>query len=182
MEDNCANSYWNSSMILVLWAGSNLTFMCDLYLGSTWTNVSNGTSTHERKQFCKFVLKSIQNCRSCALELPEQMFQMAHLHMMENNNLLCQIILKSTHNCRSYGPDKFWRMHTLMHKHTPNYHCDNYVLLTPTGVKKMENKGTNHARWLQHCWFGICQKADFLLWTVFQHFVVIAVLRHMYQG
>ena len=50
------------------------------------------------------------------LELPERMFQMAHLHMVENN---CQIILKSIHNCRSYGPGKFGQMDAPTHAHTP---------------------------------------------------------------
>ena len=33
-------------------------------LGPTCTNVSNGTSTHDGEQLYKFILKSIQNCRS----------------------------------------------------------------------------------------------------------------------
>ena len=66
-------------------------------LGPTWTNVSNGTSTHDGEQLCKFILKSIQNYRSygpgknltfkCDLDLGPTdtwMFQMAHLHLTEN--------------------------------------------------------------------------------------------------
>ena len=67
---------------------------CDLDLGPTWTEVSNGISTHDGELY-KFILKFIQNSRSygsdknltssVTLGLAEQMFQMAHLHMMENN-------------------------------------------------------------------------------------------------
>ena len=39
-----------------------LTF--DINFGPTSTNVSNGTSTHDGEQLCKFILKSIQNCMS----------------------------------------------------------------------------------------------------------------------
>ena len=41
-----------------------LTFKCDLYLGSTWTNVSNGISIHDEQQLRQIILKSIHNCRS----------------------------------------------------------------------------------------------------------------------
>ena len=43
-------------------AGVTLTF--DLELGPTGTNISNCTSTHYGERLCKFILKSIQNCRS----------------------------------------------------------------------------------------------------------------------
>ena len=83
---------------------------------------SNGTSIHDGEKLCKFILKSIQNCRSYSLVkkfdlqanvtltlgLPEQIFKWKSTYDGEQ---LCQIILKSIHNCRSYDPDKFGRMH-----------------------------------------------------------------------
>ena len=53
---------------------------------------------------------------------------------------LCQIILKYIQNCTSYGPYKFERMHTLTHTRKPNYHCDNYVLLTASMLDKNNRK------------------------------------------
>ena len=41
----------------------NLTFTCDLDLGPTKMNVSNGTSTHDGEQLCQIILKSIYNYR-----------------------------------------------------------------------------------------------------------------------
>ena len=59
----------------------------DLDLGSTWTNVSNGTSSHDGEQLCKSILKSIQNYMgrtniwplsvTLTLGLPERIFQLA---------------------------------------------------------------------------------------------------------
>ena len=51
---------------------------------------------------------------------------------------LCHNILKSIHNCRSYGLDKFGWTDTLMQAHTPNCHCDNYVLLTTSTNQRTE--------------------------------------------
>ena len=42
----------------------NLTFKCEIDLGSTWTNVSNGKSTRDGEQLCQIIiciLKSIRN-------------------------------------------------------------------------------------------------------------------------
>ena len=44
-------------------------------------NVSNGTSTHEGEQLCKFILKSL------TLGISGLVFQMAHLHVMENDSV-----------------------------------------------------------------------------------------------
>ena len=67
--------------------------------------LSNGTSTHDTDELCKFILKPIQNSRIYGLDkiwpssvtltlgLHEKIIQMAHLHLMENH---CQIILKSS--------------------------------------------------------------------------------------
>ena len=67
------------------------------------------------------------------LGLPEWMFQMAHLNVMENNS---HIISKPIHNCKSYGRDKFRCMHRRTHAYTPNFNCDNNVSLTASGVYK----------------------------------------------
>ena len=37
---------------------------CDLDLDPICTNVTNGTSTHDGEKVCKYILKTIQNCRS----------------------------------------------------------------------------------------------------------------------
>ena len=72
----------------------------DLDLWPTWINVSNRRSTHDGEQLWKSILKFIQNCRSYGLtkiwlssltlilDLPERMFQMAHLHVIENNSVI----------------------------------------------------------------------------------------------
>ena len=69
----------------------------DLDLGHTKTDVSCGTSMQDGEQLCSFILKFIQKYRSygrvkvwpsnvtLTLGLPEQMFQMAHLLLIENN-------------------------------------------------------------------------------------------------
>jgi hypothetical protein len=36
------------------------------------------------------------------------------------------------------------RMHALMHAHTPNHHCDNYVKLTASGLDKNEVEQKNN--------------------------------------
>ena len=65
-----------------------------------------------------------------------------YLKSVRDKEQLSQIILKSIHNCRSYGLDKFGRMDTCAHAHTPtqaytlNCHCDNYVSLTASGLDK----------------------------------------------
>ena len=123
----------------------------DLDLWPIQMKPSNFTSTHDGEQLCKFILKSTQNCRSygsnknltfrpssviLTLGLPEQMIQMAHLHVMENYSLLCQIILKSIHSCRSYGLDKFGSTHKQMHAHTWNCCCNKYASLITSGPDK----------------------------------------------
>ena len=50
--------------LLELSSGQKVYFKCDLDLGPTWKNVSNGTSTHDRVQLCEIILKFIPNCRS----------------------------------------------------------------------------------------------------------------------
>ena len=114
----------------------------DLDLRTTWTNVSNGTSMCDGKQLFKFILKSIQNCRSygpdksltfkCDLYLQPTWTNVSKGTSTSDGEQFRQIILKSIHNCRSYGPDIF----RLTHAHTPNCHCENYVLLTPSWLHK----------------------------------------------
>ena len=65
------------------------------------------------------------------LSLPEQMFQMANLHMMENNNYCVKLFLNPSIIVEViYGPDR------QMQVQTPNCHPDNYVLLTPSRLDK----------------------------------------------
>ena len=124
----------------------HLTF--DLDLGPTWTDVSNGTSTHDGKQLCKFLLKSIQNCRSygpdknltfkCDLDLGSTWMNVSNGTSTHDGEQLCQIILKSIYNCSSYGPEKI-RTDRPTHSHTLNSHCDNYVWLTASALNKNMN-------------------------------------------
>ena len=102
---------------------AHLTLTSDLDLKLMWTKVSNGISTHDGEQSCKFRLKSIQNSRSYSpdknltfewdLDLTWTNFKMAHLHMMENKWV--KFFLKSIHNCRTYSLDK--RTEEDMHRH-----------------------------------------------------------------
>ena len=101
---------------------------CDLDLGPTSTNVSNGTSTYDGEQLRKFILKSIQNCSSydpdknltfkCDLDLGPTWINVSNGTSTHDREQLCQIILKSIHNCRSYGPDKLGRTHAYRHVRT----------------------------------------------------------------
>ena len=43
-------------------------------------------------------------------------------------------ILKSMQNCKINCPNKFGRTQACIHPLTPNCHCDNYVLLTTSGL------------------------------------------------
>ena len=56
MENNCANLYWNPSKIVgVMVHTKKLTFKCDLDLGATWKNVSNGMSAWDREQLYQII-------------------------------------------------------------------------------------------------------------------------------
>ena len=89
---------------LKLWPFCHMTFKWDLDPQPTWTNVSTGTSSCQGEQLYHIILKSIYKCRSMArtssiydrfgiwpssgtltCSLSEQMFQMAFLHVKENN-------------------------------------------------------------------------------------------------
>ena len=105
----------------------------DLDLWPTQMEPPNGISTHDGKQFCKFMLKSIQNYRSYGsdknltfkcdldLDLGPTCMNVSNGTSTHDREQSCQITLKSIHNCRSYGPDKFgWtdgHMHRRMHIH-----------------------------------------------------------------
>ena len=71
------------------------------------------------------------------LGLPEWMLQMVHVHIMENNCVKLfwnpSTIVEVMVLTNSDGP-----MHRCMQwfTHTPNCHCDNYVLLTTSGLHK----------------------------------------------
>ena len=102
---------------------NHLSFSCDLDLQPTWTNVSNGTVTHQEEQLCQIILKSMHQCRSygadkfnllpfyhltfkCDLDLPHTWINVSNGTATSQGEQLCQIILKSMRNCRSYGWDK----------------------------------------------------------------------------
>ena len=51
-------------MVGVIVRTKKLTFMCDLDLRLTSTNVLNSTSARDGELFCQVILKSIYNCRS----------------------------------------------------------------------------------------------------------------------
>ena len=63
------------------------------------------------------------------------MFQMSHLCVIENS---CVKIVRNPSKIVEVmvltNSDR--RMQARMHAHTPNYHCDNYVLLTAGGLNK----------------------------------------------
>ena len=86
-------------------------------------NVSNGTSLSRGQQLYKIILKSMHKSTSygrtssiydhfdlyltpvtLTFNLPEKMFQMALLLLMDNN--CAKLFLKSMHECTSYGQDK----------------------------------------------------------------------------
>ena len=61
--------------------GPNKNFTkCDLDLGPTRTNVSNGTSSRDGEQLCQIILKSIHNCRSYGLRDFERTDGRMHTH------------------------------------------------------------------------------------------------------
>jgi len=96
----------------------HLTFNCDLDLGPTWKNISNGTSTHQGKQSCQIILKSmhkrsrqaqlmaILTFEHCDLDLGPTRKNVSNGTSPHQGEQSYQIILKSMHKCRSYGPDK----------------------------------------------------------------------------
>ena len=87
----------NQKFQFMIWPFYCLTFMCDLDLQPTWTNVSN-------KQLCQIILKACLNVEVMArtgsiydlwpssvtliFDLSKQMFQMALLLLKENNCVL----------------------------------------------------------------------------------------------
>ena len=72
--------------------------------------LSNGISTHAVEQMCKFILKSIQNCRSYSpdknlifkrdLDLGPTLTNISNGTSTDDGEQSCQIILKSINNCR----------------------------------------------------------------------------------
>ena len=98
----------------------------------------NGTSTHDGKQFCKFMLKSIQNYRSygsdknltfkCDLDLGPTCKNVSNGTSTCDREQSCQISLKSIHICRSYGPDKCGQ--TDGHTHRPTHIHQTVVVIT----------------------------------------------------
>ena len=94
-----------------------------LDLQSTWTKVSNGTSTPQREQLCQIILKSMHKCTSYGLGKPN-LWPFYHLTFKCDLDLQpswtndsngtstpqgeqrCQIIFKSMHKYTNCGPDK----------------------------------------------------------------------------
>ena len=118
-----------------------------LTLGTTWTNVSNSTSTHEGEHLCKFILKSIQNLRSysqekyltfkCDLDLGPTWTNVSNGTSTSDGEQLHQIVLKSVPklwqtvahtNARTYTKLSLWQL-CLAHRMLA-CHRDNYVSLT----------------------------------------------------
>ena len=88
-----------------------------------------GNSTNDGEQLCKFILKSIQSCRTygpdksltlkCDLDIGSTSTNLSNGTSAHDGESLCQIILESIPNCRSNGSDKFKRTdeHVLRHTH-----------------------------------------------------------------
>ena len=129
MENNCVNICWNLSINVEVvgqsqfdvqvwpwpWAYLNKCFKWHIY--SWW-----------RKIMCKFILKSIQNCRSYGQNkslafkwhwLGPTWTNVSNGRSTCDGERLCQIILKSIDNFRSYGAEEFGQwMHTMNHRRT----------------------------------------------------------------
>ena len=103
------NHFWpikKARVPFLLCYTKNLIFKCDLDLGSTRTNVSNGTSTHDGEQMSQIILNP---------------FTIVEGMVWKNSD---------TH---THTPA---HTHTHTHAHTPNCHCDNYVSLTASSTIK----------------------------------------------
>ena len=116
---------------------------------------SNGTTSHVGKQLSNLYLnpsnivgvlvwtKIWPLSVTLTMGLPERMFQMAHLHVMENHcvkliwNLSTSVKVMVLKNSDSH-------MHTQMHSHTPNWHCDNYVSLTASSLDNEKSLHTTN--------------------------------------
>ena len=95
---------------------SHLTFMSDLDLQPSWTNVLNGTSSPQGQQPCQIILKSMHKCTSNSLD-KLNLWPFSHLTFKYDlvlqstwtnvsSEQRCQIILKFMHKCTSYSQDK----------------------------------------------------------------------------
>ena len=113
--------------ILNLWPFYHLTFKCDIDLQTTWTNISNGTSTPHGEQLCQIILKSMYKGRSygqdklnlwplyhltvkCELDLQPNWTNVSNSTSTPQGEQLCQTILKFMHKCRSYRPDYLYKL------------------------------------------------------------------------
>ena len=127
-ENTCAKLFWDMHKCrsygpdkFNLWLFYHLTFMCDLDLHSTQTNVTSGTTTPQGEYLCKLILLSMHICTNygpnklnlwqfyhltfkCKLDL--QLTNVSNGTTTPQREHLCKLILKSMHKCRSYGPDK----------------------------------------------------------------------------
>ena len=126
-------------------------------LDPTWTNVSNGTSTHDGEQLGKFLLKSIQNCMSygldknltfkCDFDLGLIWRNISNGTSTHDEEHLCQII-------RSYGPDKFGLTDRCTHPCT-NTHLNVIVTTMSRPLQAGSTKSTGPWRHVLLQWLKI---------------------------
>ena len=116
---------------MLLWSN------CDLDFGCIRTDVSNDMSTRG-EQLCWFIFMGRSKLtfnKTLTWGLHEQIFQMAHLHVMEDN------VVKLLWNLFTIVEVMVWTnsdglTYALTQAHIPNCHCDNYVLLTASRLNR----------------------------------------------
>ena len=105
------------------------------YVWPTRMKPSNGTSTDDGEQLCKFILNSIQNCGNygpdknltskCDLDLGPTWAKVLNGTSTHDGEEFCQIILKSIYNCNS---DAHTHTQARTHACIPNCCCDTFCL------------------------------------------------------
>ena len=103
------------------------------------------------------------------------MFQMAHLHVIENNcvksfgnpSTFVEVMIRTNSNARTHARTS---IHPRTHKHTPNYHSNNYVSLTATGLDKKNCGNINDCYQLflliPYCFQRRCTRGRFYLGNI----------------
>ena len=126
------------------WPFYYLTFKCDLDLQLIWTNVSNVSdwaklfwnpciNVEDRTSSIVDHFINWASSETLTFNLPEQMFQMALL--LHKNNNCAKLFWNPCINVEVMARQIQTGAHT-MHAHTLNWSCNDYVLLTTSGLDK----------------------------------------------